>query len=55
LRAAAADPVLRTALALGPASRVLVIGSEGDTDPAIYRRIVGRSAAEVRAASTRPR
>ncbi|HEX3497954.1 MAG TPA: diaminopropionate ammonia-lyase [Stellaceae bacterium] len=51
LRAAAADPDLRKALALGKASRVLVIGSEGDTDPAIYRRIVGRSAAEVRAAA----
>jgi diaminopropionate ammonia-lyase len=49
LRAAAADPELRKALALGPASRVLVIGSEGDTDPEIYRRIVGRDAAEVRA------
>jgi diaminopropionate ammonia-lyase len=44
LRVAAADP----ALALGPASRVLVIGSEGDTNPAIYRRITGRSADEVR-------
>jgi diaminopropionate ammonia-lyase len=53
LRAAAADPVLRQALALGPASRVLVIGSEGDTDPAIYRKIVGRSAAEVRAGTLR--
>ncbi len=51
LRAAASDPALRQALALGPASRVLVIGSEGDTDPEIYRRITGRSATEVRAAS----
>jgi diaminopropionate ammonia-lyase len=51
LRAAASDPVLRKALALGPASRALVIGSEGDTDPEIYRKIVGRSAAEVRVTS----
>jgi len=49
LRAAAADPALRAALALGPASRVLVIGSEGDTDPDIYRRIAGRDAEAVRA------
>ncbi len=49
LRAVAADPLLRAALALGPASRVLVIGSEGDTDPEIYRQITGRSAQEVRA------
>jgi diaminopropionate ammonia-lyase len=53
LRAAAADPVVRAALALGPASRVLVIGSEGDTDPEIYRRITGRSADEVRAGTQR--
>lgn len=56
LRAAVADPALRKALALGPASRVLVIGSEGDTDAEIYRGIVGRSAAEVRAGvSAQPR
>jgi diaminopropionate ammonia-lyase len=48
LRAVAGDPALRAALALGPASRVLVIGSEGDTDPDIYRRIVGRDAEAVR-------
>lgn len=38
---------LRELLALGGASRVLLIGSEGDSDPAIYRRIVGRDAARV--------
>jgi diaminopropionate ammonia-lyase len=53
LRAAAADPPLRVALALGPTSRVLVVGSEGDTDPAIYREITGRSAAAVRAEAGR--
>ncbi len=42
LLAAAADPKLCEALALGPDSHVLVIGSEGATDPAIYERIVGR-------------
>jgi diaminopropionate ammonia-lyase len=36
-------------LGLGPGSRVLVFGSEGDTDPAIYRSVVGRDAAAVRA------
>jgi diaminopropionate ammonia-lyase len=53
LRAAAADPALRAALSLGPTSRVLVIGSEGDTDPDIYRRITGRSADEVTAEAAR--
>ena len=35
------------ALGLEASSRVLIFSSEGDTDPDIYRRIVGRSAAEV--------
>jgi len=34
----------RDTLALTAASRVLLIGSEGDTDPALYRRIVDGSA-----------
>ncbi|MDA8109172.1 MAG: diaminopropionate ammonia-lyase [Betaproteobacteria bacterium] len=38
---------LRRQLGLGADSRVLLIGSEGDTDPQIYQRIVGRSAEEV--------
>ena len=42
------DAGARAKLGLGPAARVLVFGSEGDTDPAIYRQIVGRSAAAVR-------
>lgn len=41
-------PELAAALELGPQSRVLLIGSEGDTDPDMYARIVGRSADEVR-------
>ncbi|MFZ5792766.1 MAG: diaminopropionate ammonia-lyase [Pseudomonadota bacterium] len=48
--AAAADPAAAEKLGLGPHARVLVIGSEGDTDPELYERIVGRSAAAVRAA-----
>jgi len=47
LLAAQDDPAIRTALALDADSRVLLLGSEGDTDPAIYRDIVGRSADEV--------
>jgi len=47
LIAAARDPAIRAALDLEPNSRVLILGSEGDTDPVIYRTIVGRSAEEV--------
>ncbi len=38
---------LRETLCLGPDSRVLLIGSEGDTDPAIYEEVVGMTAQEV--------
>jgi diaminopropionate ammonia-lyase len=44
LLAAKADPAIRAAIDLRPDSRVLLLGSEGDTDPAIYRDIVGRAA-----------
>ena len=44
LLAAQQHPALRTALALDASSRVLLLGSEGDTDPLIYREVVGRSA-----------
>lgn len=37
----------REMLGLDASSRVLLIGSEGDTDPEIYRRIVGMEACEV--------
>jgi len=47
LLAADADPALRAALRLDGGARVLLLGSEGDTDPAIYRQIVGRTADEV--------
>ena len=40
---------LRALLELDATSRVLLLGSEGDTDPDIYQRITGRSAAEVMA------
>jgi len=39
------DPALapaREALRLGPSSRVLVLNTEGDTDPEHYREVVGR-------------
>lgn len=44
---AARDPALRAALGLDAASRVLCYGTEGATDPQVYRSIVGRSAEEV--------
>jgi diaminopropionate ammonia-lyase len=48
-RCLAADPKARAALGLGPKSRVLVFGTEGATDPDVYREIVGRDAAAVEA------
>jgi diaminopropionate ammonia-lyase len=50
LIAACADPNLRKILGLTPSSRVLLFGSEGDTDPALYSQIVGRPASAVGAA-----
>ncbi|HJO97417.1 MAG: diaminopropionate ammonia-lyase [Rhodospirillales bacterium] len=47
LLAACADDSARTSLGLTDDSRVLVIGSEGATDPQLYQRIVGRSPDEV--------
>jgi diaminopropionate ammonia-lyase len=43
-------PEAAAALGLGPDSRILLFGSEGDTDPALYREIVGKTAKEVLAA-----
>lgn len=48
LLAARDAPELRSLMALQPDSRVLLLGSEADTDPDIYRRITGRTAEEVR-------
>jgi len=47
LLAARDHPDIRAVLELDERSRVLLLGSEGDTDPAIYREVVGRTAAEV--------
>ncbi len=47
LLAARAHADLWQALGLNANSRVLLLGSEGDTDPEIYRSIVGRNAEEV--------
>lgn len=41
LIAAAQDETLRAGLGLGPDSRVFLLGSEGATDPDIYRQLVG--------------
>lgn len=48
LFAAMADEEARAALSLGPQSKVLVFGTEGDTDPALYTELVGADAATVR-------
>ncbi|WP_298826597.1 diaminopropionate ammonia-lyase [uncultured Piscinibacter sp.] len=47
LLAARDHPALRQTLALDDSSRVLLLGSEGDTDAVIYREVVGRSAEDV--------
>ena len=43
--AAASDPDLRAALAIGPDSRLLAIACEGVTDRAVFDALVGRTAA----------
>jgi diaminopropionate ammonia-lyase len=47
LMRAAADPVIRSALGLDTSSRVLVINTEGATDPERYAELVGLTPAEV--------
>jgi diaminopropionate ammonia-lyase len=47
LLALQARPDLRQQLGLDAASRVLLIGTEGDTDADIYQRVVGKTAQEV--------
>jgi diaminopropionate ammonia-lyase len=49
--AAAADPAAAQTLQLKADSYVLVIGTEGDTDPELYCELVGRSADAVRASA----
>ena len=46
---AAGDPHLRDRLGLNHDSRILIFGTEGATDPALYEQIVGRKAEAVRA------
>jgi diaminopropionate ammonia-lyase len=46
---AAADEQARLRLRLTPDSVALIFGTEGATDPALYRRIVGRCAEDVAA------
>lgn len=48
LMSAAADPAQRAALGLDAASRVLVFGTEGATDPDLYRRLTGLDPESVR-------
>ncbi len=44
------QPELRATLGIHATSRILLIGTEGDTDPTIYSQAVGRTAAQVLAA-----
>ncbi|HMB48865.1 MAG TPA: diaminopropionate ammonia-lyase [Afifellaceae bacterium] len=48
LMAAMGDAQARSLLDLGPQSRILVFGTEGDTDPELYRELVGADADTVR-------
>jgi diaminopropionate ammonia-lyase len=48
LLAASEDSALADALGINQDSRVLIIGSEGASDAAVYEQIVGRSAQDVR-------
>ena len=50
--AALAQPGLAARLGLGADSRILVFGTEGATDPALYQQIVGRTAEAVAASAT---
>ena len=45
--AALEHPEIAAAIGLGPASRLLVFGTEGATDPELYARLVGRPAEEI--------
>jgi len=47
---AAGDRSVREALGLRRDSRILIFGSEGDTDPALYEELVGSSGDKIRAA-----
>ena len=45
---------VRLRLGLDGSSRVLLFSTEGDTDPALYAKIVGRNADSVRGQLFRP-
>jgi diaminopropionate ammonia-lyase len=47
-RIAANDPAMRAALGIDATSRILAIGTEGDTDPVVYEQIVGEPGETVR-------
>ena len=47
LEAAMNDETMRQALGLSAESRILIFGTEGDTDPKVYREIVGMTSEEV--------
>jgi diaminopropionate ammonia-lyase len=47
LQIAAREPAMRAMLGLDAASRVLLFGTEGATDPALYEALVGESAERV--------
>lgn len=48
LTAALTDPEAKAMLDLSADARVLLFGTEGDTDPELYEELVGQSAAQVR-------
>ena len=54
LLAACASPDIRERLRLDEKSRVLLIGSEGATDPEVYAQLVGKAPHQVSAESARP-
>ena len=45
--AVAREPQLRAALGMDASSRVVVVATEGATDPAVFEEIVGRAAVGV--------
>ena len=48
LAAAMEDPQARAALGLGPDARVLLFGTEADTDPDLYEKLVGATGDHIR-------
>jgi diaminopropionate ammonia-lyase len=48
--AACRVPAMRTALGLDSQSRILTFGTEGATDPELYRELVGKTPEEVEGA-----